>query len=213
MNSEGFKVLGYPAVNGTVNESGELTPLVVQKGGALPPEVTTTMGVTANLDSQAADGTEFKAGVQIFDSLGASQLVTVTFAKTGSGAWTWTATLPATATGGAETDPPVQVGTGALTFDSNGVLTSPATNPTISIAGLADGASNMDVTLELVDSAGQPRLTNYAATSERLFDQPEWGGRKRSEGHQYRHERTDTGYLRQWHGACFGAACACDLPE
>jgi len=165
MNSEGFKVLGYPAVNGTVNESGELTPLVVQKGGALPPEVTTIMGITANLDSQSADGAEFKAGVQIFDSLGASQLVTVTFAKTGSGAWTWTATLPATATGGAETDPPVQVGTGALTFDSSGVLTSPATNPTISIAGLADGAANMDVTLELIDSAGQPRLTNYAATS------------------------------------------------
>src|SRR5512139_406119 len=35
MNSEGFRLLGYPAVNGTVNESGELTPLVVQKGGAL----------------------------------------------------------------------------------------------------------------------------------------------------------------------------------
>lgn len=165
MNTEGFKVLGYPAVQGAVNASGELTPLVVQKGETLPPEVTTSMGITANLDSGSADGTEFKAGVQVFDSLGGAQLVTITYAKTGTGAWTWTATIPATATGGAATAPPVQVGTGTLTFDGNGVLTAPTTNPTIAISGLADGASPMNIALELLDAKGQPRLTSYASAS------------------------------------------------
>lgn len=165
ISNEGFRAMGYAADEAVSGHGVELQPIIIEKGGFLSPRVTTAMSVTANLDSQSADGTEFKTGIQIYDSLGTPHLLTITFTKTGTGAWSWTATLPATAMGGTESDPPAEVGTGTLTFDADGLLTDPTTDPTISIAGLATGAADMDITLELLDEAGKPHLTNYASES------------------------------------------------
>jgi flagellar hook protein FlgE len=174
ITSDGFKVMGYPAVNGTVNKAGGLADVVVPKGSSLTPKQTANMSINANLDSRAAVGDTFATGVQVIDSLGASHVVTVTFTKAGNGNWTWDATMPAVeTTGGLSTDPPVSVGTGSVTFDSAGVIDQAATNPlapTLDFSaapfpGLADGAAPMTINFGLLDANGNPRLTGFAADS------------------------------------------------
>jgi len=102
------------------------------------------------------------------DSLGDTHVVSVNFYKTDAGTWTWNATIPGADTGGTD---PVSVGTGSITFDSAGVMDDPGiadhtfVNPQLSIAGLANGASDMTVTLGLVDPDFVPQLTGYAADS------------------------------------------------
>jgi flagellar hook protein FlgE len=165
MSPEGFKVMGYAAQAGVINRNLGLVPIIIPKGSAQPPEATTEMGISANLDARTATGDSFMSAVQVYDSLGAPHTVGLTFTKTGNGAWSWTATVPAADTGGAATAAPTQIGAGTLTFDSAGILTAPATNPILAIAGLANGAANMNITLDVLDSGGLPRLTSFAADS------------------------------------------------
>ena len=61
---------------------------------------------------------------------------------------------------------------GTLTFDSNGKLISPAapnppttTSPTLTVSGLADGASDMSIAWNLYDASNQPCLTSYSQSS------------------------------------------------
>ena len=110
LSSDGFQLLGYPSVNGAINTSGALQPINIKEGQIVPGTATTSLTVSANLDAQAKDGSTFSSSVQAFDSLGSPHTVDLTFAKTGAGAWSWSATIPATDTGGASTDPAVQVG-------------------------------------------------------------------------------------------------------
>jgi flagellar hook protein FlgE len=56
--------------------------------------------------------------------------------------------------------------TGSLVFDSNGNLVSPSTSVTgITFSGLADGASNMNLTWNLFDADGSSTLTQVDQTS------------------------------------------------
>jgi flagellar hook protein FlgE len=168
VSSDGFKVLGYPAVNGTANASGALSTIQIKKGQTVPANITTEISLTANLDSQAADGSTFGTAVQVYDSLGTAHTISLTFAKVAAGDWSWSATIPATDTGGAATDPPVTVGESAgddLTFDPNGILNLPASNPTLSLTRLASGASDMTITFNLSDPSGNPLITSMARDS------------------------------------------------
>jgi flagellar hook protein FlgE len=93
--------------------------------------------------------------------LGNSHVLTFNYTKTGTNAWSYQVTLPAADTGG--TGNPTVVTSGNLTFDSNGNLTSPTGSITgISIPGLADGASTMNITWNLSSSGP---LTQVAASS------------------------------------------------
>ena len=165
LNEEGFKVMGYPAINGVVDTTSSVAPVVIPKGSSQPPSATTKMSINANLDARAAVADTFTTGVQVFDSLGTAHTVTFTFTKTGNGAWNWAATLPAVDTGGAPNAPPTQIGNGALTLDSAGVLTAPAANPTLTANGLSNGAAALSVEFELIDANGQPRLTGFGSAS------------------------------------------------
>lgn len=180
LTTDGFKVLGYlyDATKGKVDTAAALSPIVVQKGSSLPPKATEKVSVNANLDSRvdSADTTNntFATGVQVVDSLGSSHLVTVTYTKTGNGTWTWDASVPAADTaGGLKTDPPVSVGSGSVTFGSDGVLTDPPvsagyTNPTLSITNLANGAADMDIEFAIRDTSNNPpspNVTGFAADS------------------------------------------------
>jgi flagellar hook protein FlgE len=164
ISSDGFRVLGYPAVSGVIDDSGTLSPIVISSSTTLPPKPTTELSVNANLDSQTPEGEVFSTAVQFYDSLGAAHTATLNFTKTAAG-WDWSATLPAVDTGGAVGDPPVEIGSGSITFDTNGVLAPPATAPTLSVTGLASGAGDMTINFGLFDQDGNPRLTGFAATS------------------------------------------------
>jgi flagellar hook protein FlgE len=159
----GAFVMGYPAVNGVISPSQTLAPLVVNKGQLIPANATTAMQNQTNLDASAAVGDTFSTPITVFDSLGNSHVLTNTFTKTGANAWSYSISLPGADTGAAA---PTVVATGNLTFNGNGTLATPTAPVTgIAITGLADGASNMSVTWNLQDSAGNSLVTQSASPS------------------------------------------------
>lgn len=157
----GLNVMGFPVVGGVVNTNAPLTPIQLPVGSAQQPVATQNLSITGNLDSTAAVGTQASGQVQIYDSLGQSYNATVTFTNTGTNTWDYSIALPAgAATGGTNL-------TGTLTFDSNGNLTSPATNLSgIGFTGMADGASNMTFNWNLYGTNNQPTITQFATASD-----------------------------------------------
>ncbi len=166
VNSDGYTVMGYMASAGIINANTPVSPITIQGSRNLPPKATTTLGITANLDSDAAVDSNFTTAVQVFDSLGLAHTITFTFTKTGPTNWDWTATIPSLDTaGGSAASPPVSIGSGSFVFDGSGIMTAPATNPTLTITNLANGATNKDITFEVLDSNGFPRFTGNSGAS------------------------------------------------
>lgn len=157
----GLNVMGFPVVGGVVNTNAPLAPIQLPVGSAQQPAATQNLAITGNLDSSAAVGTQASGQVQLYDSLGQSYNATVTFTNTGTNTWDYSIALPGgAATGGTNL-------TGTLTFDSNGNLTSPATNISgVSFTGLADGASNMTFNWNLYGANNKPTITQFATASD-----------------------------------------------
>jgi flagellar hook protein FlgE len=164
VTQSGQQVLGFPAVNGVVNTGAALGPLQIGAGTLSPPTATTSLQMTTNLNADASVGDTFSTPITVYDSLGTAQTLTFTFTNTGAGAWSYNITIPAAAVG--QTGNPVTIGTGNLTFDSNGNLLTPAANVTgITATNLADGASNLNLTWDLYDSNNNPLITQVASPS------------------------------------------------
>lgn len=157
---DGQQVMGYPVANGAVNTNAPLTPIQIPIGAVEQPQATSTLGLTANLDSSSATGTVVPAQITLYDSLGVSHVATIDFTNNGGGAWGYSIALPAgDATGGTNL-------TGTLQFNANGNLTSPAANVSgITFTGLSDGASTMNMTWNLYGTNGTPTITQVASTS------------------------------------------------
>jgi flagellar hook protein FlgE len=172
VTSSGLSVMGYPAVNGVVNTNAPLTAISIPLMGQVQqPKATTTLSLTANLDSTAT--TSFPATVPVYDSLGATHNVTITFTPTGTAnTWSYSAALP-TADFKNGTSTPV---TGTMTFDSSGNLeyvtptngtqetvgtgSTDVSSITLDFANtLADGANNLDMQWNLLSSGGTPTIS------------------------------------------------------
>jgi flagellar hook protein FlgE len=168
VTSLGQQVLGYPAVDGVVNTGAGIAPIQLGAGTISPPTATTNVQLTTNLNAAANVGDTFSTPITVYDSLGASHVLTFTFTNTGPLAWNYTITIPAADVGG--TGNPVTVKTGTLTFDSNGNLATPAADVTGITIGptntpaLADGAANLTFTWQLYNN-GTGLLTQTAAPS------------------------------------------------
>jgi flagellar hook protein FlgE len=128
-----------------------------------------------NLNASAVAGsadTTFSQPIQAVDSLGNAVNMTVTFTKDPAtpNQWTYQVTVPGNTTTAGTAGTPTSLLTtpGTLTFDSNGKLTSPAATdaPTaISITGLSDSASDMNINFSLYDTNGNPMVTQYGQAS------------------------------------------------
>jgi len=173
----GQAVMGYPAVNGVVNTTATLAPINIPLIGQVQPgQATTSFSMTANLDSASTAGptSAFPTTVTVYDSLGAAHTATVTYTETGPNTWTYSAALPASDfTSGVST--PV---TGAMSFDSNGNLSTVAqTTPAVvaatpvgtaagdistiqlGFAGLKDGAADLSMSWNLLGANGTPNIS------------------------------------------------------
>jgi flagellar hook protein FlgE len=163
-----------------INASGNFTASLSGNSLVITANSGTPVTFTANTLSDAATGTEaetfassgqgaFSSPVTVYDSLGNSQVVTFNFSKTASNTWNYTVTLP-----GSDVTPasnsPVVLGSGTLTFNSDGTLKSPTSN----VAGLtlpagdtmADGAKNLNFSWNLFNSSNnQPVVTQTAQAS------------------------------------------------
>jgi flagellar hook protein FlgE len=174
VTAQGQQVLGYPAVNGTISTAQGLAPLELGAGTISPPNPTTTVQMRTNLDASSQASDTFPATITVYDSLGGEHVLTFNFTKSGSNAWNYAITIPAADLG--QTGNPVSVKTGALQFDSNGNLTTPAADVSgITISGFADGASNLSFTWKLYDgTAGL--LTQVASASSTSSTQQDGSG-------------------------------------
>ncbi len=164
ITANGLDVMGYPAVNGVVNTNAPLTAINIPPNGQVQrPQPTTTMSMTANLDSTTpttGSNASYPAQMTVYDSLGEPQILTVNFTNNGGGNWGYSASLAGS------TSAPV---TGTLTFDSNGTLTS--TDPvTLGFTGLSDGASPMSIQWNLQGTNG-PTITQVNSDSSVTTDQ------------------------------------------
>jgi flagellar hook protein FlgE len=164
VTQDGSNVLGYNATNGVINPNGAVAPLVINQGQTGPPQATSNVQLTMNLDASAATGSTFSSSVGVYDSLGTSHVLTYNFTKTATNTWTYQITIPAADVGA--TGNPVVLNSGTLSFGTNGNLTSPSSNVTgITATGLADGASNLTLTWDLYGATGSPLVTQVAGTS------------------------------------------------
>jgi flagellar hook protein FlgE len=140
-NTGGLKVQGYQA-NGDGTFAASLSD-VTAPTAALPARATTAMDITANIDSSAqvitaawdpqdpANTANFSTTMSIYDSLGNAHTADVYFRKTADNAWDYHVLVP-----GADMNPPVagnsEVGSGALTFTTNGALDTEAVTTAVS---------------------------------------------------------------------------------
>lgn len=186
----GEALMGYPAVNGVVNTNAPLSSINIPLAGEVQqPTATTQISMTANLDSATLSSggpNAFPAEVTVYDSLGTSHNVNVTYTQTAPGTWTYSVALPAadySTAGGNVVPAPI---TGTMQFDSNGNLTTVTPsggaaetvgtapgdvksiglnfNPTATNV-LADGAAGLNIQWNLLGAAGKPSISQVDEAS------------------------------------------------
>jgi flagellar hook protein FlgE len=168
VTSSGDQVQGWTAVGGVLNASGATSSISIPALTSLAPSATTTMTMTANLNATATTGTTFATPIQVVDSLGNTQTLTVTFTQTAANTWGYDVTIPGEDVTGGTAGTPQSLGTGTLKFDSGGKLTSPAAGTPAALktsATMADGAAILKINWNLYDATGNPLITQFAETS------------------------------------------------
>lgn len=168
VDASGSLVQGWMGTNGVVTASGATTDITVPLLNSRPPIATQNMTLSANLDANAATGDTFSTPIQVYDSLGNAQTLTVTFTNAGAGKWNYEVDIPGQDLTGGKAGTETSLGKGSLTFDANGNLTSPASGTPINITNgtaLADGAATLNINWNLYDSSNNPTITGFAQTS------------------------------------------------
>ncbi len=166
LTSTGERIQGWTEIDpatGKVITSGAINNITVPIGTLQAPTPSSVFSFELNLNAAAEAGSTFSTAIEVYDSLGNSHVVTITFTKAATAnEWNYSVTVP-----DADLMAPFTPVTGAITFDAAGKLTSPAASdpmPTIDITGLADGANDLSLTWNLYDGTA-PRLTQYAQPS------------------------------------------------
>lgn len=147
------------AASGTVNTSGTVVPINIPVGITSAPTATTNFGFSTNLDSTAANGTQFTSSQQIYDSQGQTHNVIITYNKTAANNWSWTlSTDDAGAT--------LSNNTGNLVFNNAGNLITPAANPPNVGITWSNGAAASSVAWNIYSgSPAAPIITQLASAS------------------------------------------------
>jgi flagellar hook protein FlgE len=179
---DGLKVQGYTEVDpvtGRIVTTNEPTDLVVPPGVLREPVATSVFRTLSNLDVNALVGDTFNTPVQIYDSMGASHVMTVAYTRTATG-WNFQITVPGDEVTPASLTPTV-LASGTLAFDGQGQIvritpTAPATGggnlPGTPITDInfttptwANGATASTITWDVVDQNAVVSLTGFASPS------------------------------------------------
>lgn len=169
LGAGGENVQGWNAAGATLSTSGATGNIVLPVSGSQQPVATANMTISANLSANTAVNGTFSSPIQVYDAEGNTHTLTATYTESSANNWSYNVTIPAADVGA--TGAPVVVGSGTLTFNGSGQLTSPApTDPpsTIAVTGLADGASDMSINWNFYTSQGTPTLTQYSEASANL---------------------------------------------
>lgn len=150
VNPDGLRVQGY-SVDSTGNMQASVGDINIT-GVNVPPQATTAIQLTANLDADApvmtvawdpndpANTSNFSTTITVYDSLGASHQVEVYFRKTAANSWEWHAVVDGGEVNGGTAGVPYEFADGTLTFTANGALdTEVINNNTVDFVGAAAG--------------------------------------------------------------------------
>jgi flagellar hook protein FlgE len=165
----GLKVQGWQAdSSGKIDITQPITNLVIPIGQRTTALATSNVTLSGNLDAgataavvgpPAVAATTVPTTMTVFDSLGVSHSVKVTFTKTGANTWDWAADKDAADTGITVTPVagPPAVNEGTLTFTSGGVYSA----STGSLAfTFPDGATSTTPKIDL------SQMTQFSGTSQ-----------------------------------------------
>jgi flagellar hook protein FlgE len=134
VNPDGMAFQGYMS-NGDGTFATNLSNIQVNTA-ALPPKPSTTVSVTANLNSSDTPPTlpwdpqnptttsNFSTSLQVYDSLGDPHTLSVYFQNTGTGTWTYHVLGNGSEITGGTAGQNDEIATGTLTFNSSGALQS-----------------------------------------------------------------------------------------
>ncbi|HEU0122562.1 MAG TPA: flagellar hook protein FlgE [Bryobacteraceae bacterium] len=166
MTATGERVQGWVGTEGVVDTNGPVGDITIPVGTLRPATATQTISFDMNLNAAATAGppaATFTGSIEVYDSLGASHIVSVDFTKTANtGEWSYSMRVP-----DADVSSPIAPVTGTINFDTNGKLVNPPVTgpfPSIAISGLLSGGADMNITWNLYDGA-KSRLTQFAQTS------------------------------------------------
>lgn len=168
VSAEGLPVQGYTqvdALTGEIITTGQPSDVVIPPGVLRAPAATTSFSTVSNLNANAAVGATFTASVELYDALGAEHVATITYTKTGPGAWSYDIGVDGGDVTGGTLGTPISIGTGNVTFNANGVMTAPAADVVVTSPAWANGAAATNFTWDLFDENNAPTLTGFAATS------------------------------------------------
>ena len=171
LTQDGAQVLGFSATNGVINPGAVLGPLTIKLGQTTPANPTANVSLAMNLDSDTPIGGTFSTSVAVFDSLGASHVLTYNFTKTAANTWTYAITIPA-ADVTAAAAPVTLTFNGAGQLTGSGAIVPPATAPPATdVAGVAvpgalsDGANALVFSWNTFASPGVSNLTQVSSPS------------------------------------------------
>ena len=95
---DGQAVQGWTTIDpttGRVVTAAQATDITISPGVLREPVPTTTFRTITNLDSASAVASAFTTSVQVYDALGQSHVMTITYTNTASRAWNVTFRVPA----------------------------------------------------------------------------------------------------------------------
>lgn len=178
INSEGYYLYGWEtdsdgvvtAVNNNDLSSLEAINVESVSGSAAP---TTVVEYDANLPADAAVGDTYQTSYEIFDSLGVSHTVVITWNKAAANSWTATFADPVytndLATTSAAFNPATDLGPHTITFNGDGSLaTFPAALDDLTIdysAATSTGADNSVFDWDIGTVNDTDGLTQFSSTS------------------------------------------------
>ena len=177
VSPDGWKVQGYTQVNpanGQILTTGQPGDIVIPPGQLRPPTATTSFNAQINLDANVVidpANPEYATTVRVYDTMGTERVITLTFNRTGAGAWTLNATVPGDQVTGGTPGTPYSILTGApinLTFNAQGQLTNPTADIVFNPVNWTNGASSPAITWDVIPPAGSgltPTLTSFTQTS------------------------------------------------
>jgi flagellar hook protein FlgE len=135
VNQQGLALQGYAIDPATGTRSNTIGDLDIGARTS-PPVATTTAQATMQLDSTQPDADPaipfdpanpksytYATSEQVYDSLGNSHSVNMYYRKDAAGSWSYHATVDGSDVGGTA-GVQTEIGSGTLTFDTNGVLTA-----------------------------------------------------------------------------------------
>src|SRR5580658_1667856 len=122
VTATGQYVQGWNAQAGVVNTSGQIGNITIPSNALQTPSATQNMSLSVNLNADGVVGAasgSFTTSINVIDSLGEAQTLTVNFTESAPGTWNYTVSVPGSALTGGTPGTPSQVANGALTFDAN----------------------------------------------------------------------------------------------